>query len=254
MGDQSAITFSPQDIDQPQQNGVATPISGAAPITFAASDIDRTTAPSSVTMVGSDGTKQQVAPSDVATMRQKNFALTADNPNAQKMATADGKIAYVLPSEVSSFEDNGATHILPDGRFNVKDLRSDNSEFPDSVPDVRTRAINVIKALGPEETHKAIQAEQKYWTSKEGLKEEAKGLGNAALVGGGTMAALAAPGPAIQGAKAAVPVVGQFARQVGQEVVKHYAGQSAAKVTADLLIKGAGAVGLGWLAKLGFGK
>jgi hypothetical protein len=195
MGDQSPITFSPSDIDKPdQQNSAqAQPVPGAAPITFSPSAIDKTAAPPSVKMVGPDGSTQQVAPANVAAMRQKNFALTPDNPGVQKVATADGKIAYVLPSEVTTFEDNGATHILPDGRFTVKNLRSDGSEFPDSVPDVRERAVNVVKALGPEDTSKAIEAEKKYWTSKEGLKEEAKGAVNVALVGGGTMATLAAP-------------------------------------------------------------
>lgn len=160
-------------------------------------------------MVGPNGEKQQVAPSDVSSMRQKNFAITPDNPGVEKMATADGKIAYVLPGEVTGFEDNGATHILPDGRFTVKNLRSDNTEFPDSMPDVRERAVNVAKALGDEQMKKSVAAEQKYWTSKEGLKEEAKGLGNVVLVGGGTMATLAAPAVAARVfSPSVVPVAG----------------------------------------------
>jgi hypothetical protein len=195
MGDQSPITFSVQDIDKPEQqnSAQAQPVPGAAPITFSPSAIDKTTASPSVKMVGPDGSTQQVAPANVAAMRQKNFALTPDNPNTQKMVTVDGKIAYVLPNEVTQFEDAGGTRILPDGRFLVKNMRSDNTDFPDSVPDVRERAVNVVKALGPEQTSKAIEAEKKYWTSKEGLKEEGKGAINVALVGGGTMAALAAP-------------------------------------------------------------
>jgi len=146
-----------------------------------------------VTMVGPKGEKTQVSANDVTSMRQKNYAISPDTPGAQQMVTADGKIAYVLPNEVTNFEDNGATHILPDGRFLVKNLRSNNTEFPDSIPDVRERAVNVAKALGDEQMKKSVAAEQKYWTSKEGLKEEAKGALNVALVGGGTMAALAAP-------------------------------------------------------------
>lgn len=257
MGDQNPITFSLQDIDKPDQQNTAQaqPVPGAAPVTFSVSDIDKTTAPSSVTMVGPDGTKQQVAPANVAAMRQKNFALTPDNPNVQKMATADGKLAYVLPNEVTSFEDNGATKILPDGRFTVKNLRSDNTEFPDSIPDVRTRAVNVIKALGPEETHKAIQAEQKYWTSKEGLKEEAKGLGNVALVGGGTMATLAAPAVAARVlAPSVVPVAGGvgFGGAAASEIAgPSLATQAATWVGRQLLQHGVRtAVGGGILGKL----
>jgi hypothetical protein len=237
MGEQKPITFSSSDIDKPDQQAAAQgqPVPGAAPITFSASDIDKNTAPAKVAMVGPDGTKQQITPANVASMRQKNFALSPDNPGVQKVATADGKLAYVLPNEVINFEDNGATHILPDGRFTVKNLRSDGSEFPDSVPDVRTRAVNVVKALGPEETHKAIEAEKKYWTSKEGLKEEAKGLGNVALVGGGTVATLAAPAVAARVFAPAAPgligaggesiggtsLASQAASWVGRQLVQH---------------------------------
>lgn len=208
-----------------------------------------------INMVGPKGEKQQVAPPDVASMRQKNFAVTSDNPNVQKMATADGKIAYVLRNEVTSFEDNGATQILPDGRFTVKNLRSDGSEFPDSVPDVRTRAVNVIKALGPEETHKAIEAEKKYWTSKEGLKEEAKGLGNVAIVGGGTAAALAAPAIAARVfAPSVVPVaggVGFGGAAAGEIAGPSLASRAATWVGRQLLQHGVqAAVGGGILGKI----
>ena len=147
-----------------------------------------------INMVGPRGEQVVVLQPHVSDMRKQNFAVTPDNPGVQKMVTADGKVAYALPHEVQDFEDNGATKILPDGRFEVKNLRSDGSEFPDSVPDVRERAVNVAKALGAEQMKKSVAAEQEYWTSKEGLKQEAKGLGNVAIVGGGTMAALAAPG------------------------------------------------------------
>lgn len=257
MGDQNPITFSLSDIDQPgqQRAAQAQPAPGAATVTFSPSDIDKTTAPPKVTMVGPDGTKQQVAPANVAAMRQKNFALTPDNPGVQKMVTVDGKIAYVLPNEVTNFEDAGGTHILPDGRFLVKNLRSDNTEFPDSVPDVRKRAVTVAQTLGDDQMKKSMAAEQKYWTSKEGLKEEAKGLGNVALVGGGTMAAIAAPAVASRIFSPTVtPVAGGmgFGGAAASEIAgPSLATQAATWVGRQLLAHGIKtAVGTGVLGKL----
>lgn len=234
------------------QNPAQAPATGSDDLT---SRIQAAAGVRPVTMVGADGSKTQVPPDQVAAMRQKNFAITPDNPDAQKMVTADGKLAYVLPNEVTSFEDNGATQILPDGRFTVKNLRSDGTEFPDSVPDVRTRAVNVVKALGPEQTQKAMDAERKYWTSKEGLKEEAKGLGNVVVVGGGTLATLAAPAA---GAKLLAPTVTPVAAGIGfggaaagETLGPSLASQGATWVGRQLLAHGVKtAVGTGVLAKL----
>jgi hypothetical protein len=203
-----------------------------------------------INMVGPKGEKVQVPQNQVVDMRQQNFAVTPDNPDAQKVVTADGQVAYVLPDEVQKFEDLGATKIHPDGMFMVKNLRSDNTEFPDSIPDVRTRAVNVAKALGDEGMKKSMKAEVDYHTSKEGIKDDLKGLANVGIVGGGTVATLAGAGPTISAAKAAIPA----AINTGALVLASPAGQTVIKEGGKWLIKGA--VGsLGWkLANMWFGK
>jgi len=248
------ITPNQDDLMARLQKTTSASTAAPAPTPEAGDDLrsrlEAATGSKSITMVGPKGEKTQVPQNQVADMRQKIFAVTPDNQDVQKMVTVDGKIAYVLPDEVTKFEDTGATHILPDGRFLVKNMRSDNTEFPDSIPDPRERAVTVAKTLGDDQMKKSTAAEQKYWTSKEGLKEEAKGLANVALVGGGTLAAIAAPGPVIAGARAAAPAV----LNTGALILASPAGQMVVKEGAKYLLKGAGA-GLGWkLANMWFGK
>lgn len=247
MGDQDSLSVLQALTQNSQQQQTQNPTQPQAPNSLAVLQQISNNTP--VTMVGPKGEKTQVSTNDVASMRQKNYAISPDTPGAQQMVTADGKIAYVLPNEVTNFEDNGATQILPDGRFLVKNLRSDGSEFPDSIPDVRERAVNIAKALGDDQMKKSVAAEQKYWTSKEGLKEEAKGLGNVALVGGGTMAALAAPAVAARVfAPSVVPVaggVGFGGAAAGEVAGPSLASQAATWVGRQLLAHGTKIIGGG---------
>jgi hypothetical protein len=205
-----------------------------------------------INMTGPNGEKVQIPQNQVNDARAKNYAVSPDNPGVQRMATPDGKITYALPDEVEKFVASGHTPIQPDNNYRVMPLPGEDFQ------DVAKRAMNVAKALGTEGQQKAEQSE--FETDKKNLKSpdpRRNPLVAAPILGVGIPAAevgLAELGGAgMSVLRAAGPPVAQFARQVGGEIVKKYAGQTTAKVTADLLVKGAGAVGLGYLAKLGFG-
>jgi len=109
-----------------------------------------------VTMVGPDGKKQQVAPSDVPSMRQKNFALTPDNPGAQKMLTRQGQVAYALPGEVDDWEKSkSAVRVNPDGSLLVPPGQSEWSQ------EYRDRHDTYFQAHQNPDVQKALAASDK---------------------------------------------------------------------------------------------
>ncbi len=187
-----------------------------------------------VKMVGPDGAQTKVTPDQVADMRQKNFAVAQDNPNAVKMVSPKGQVTYVLPTEQKDFQTNGFTWVHPDGSFDLQNIAGE-----DPLEEEKRRE-RVFQALTPQEKHNA---------NKTALKEFGKAGVEATI---DTAAGVAGAGGLSASLEAAGPAASNFARQVGTEVVKKYAGQTTAKITADLLVKGAGTVGLGWLAKLGW--
>jgi hypothetical protein len=166
-------------------------------------------------MLGKDGKTVRVAPSQVADMRKGNYAVQPDNPGAQKMVTPDGQITYALPGEVDSFRQSGHTLIHPDGNFQVQPIRVRPSTLTDGgmeTPDeTMSRAANVAKALGPQGMDKATTAEKNWWTSKEGLSDEAAGLVNVGTAGAETLATLAGGSGTAQAAKAGLSALGENA-------------------------------------------
>jgi hypothetical protein len=214
-----------------------------------------------VKMVRPDGAPGYVSQDKVDAARQSNFAVAPDHPGAQKMVTPDGKITYALPNEVQQFESSGHTKIAPDGRFEVRPLPGEDST------QTMQRAVNVGRALGPEQMKQSVQAEKNWWTSKEGLKDEAAGLVNVGAAGAETMAALTGGSAAAQGAKAGLSALGETEtmqliksspRLYAEYLLKHPATAQAAQKIA---VKAAGgaltAIGAGgayaaykWLSKL----
>jgi hypothetical protein len=223
-----------------------------------------------VKMVGPDGAAGYVSQDKVDSARQANFAIAPDHPGAQKMVTPDGKITYALPNEVQQFEASGHTLIHPDGRFEVKPLPNTSSGIMGNEEDnteVMKRASNVSRALGKEQMDRSMQAEQNWWTSKEGLKDEAAGLANVGLAGAETVATLAAGSEAAAAGKAGLNALGETEtmqliksspRLYAEWLLKHPNTQQAAIKVATKAAGGAlTAVGAGgayaayrWLTKL----
>lgn len=212
-------------------------------------------------MTGPDGSPAYVAADRVDAARQANYAVAPDNPGVQKMVTPDGKITYAMPNEVSQFEASGHTKIAPDGRFEVKPLPGEYNT------DTMRRAVNVGRALGPEQMQKSAQAEQNWWTSKEGLKDEAAGAVNLGLTGAETIGALTGGSEAGAAVKAGARALGETEtlqliksspRLYAEWVLKHPATQQAAvKAAAKVAGGAASAIGVGgmyaaykWLTKL----
>lgn len=212
-----------------------------------------------VKMTGPDGSANYVAQDRVDAARQSNFAVAPDHPGAQKMVTPDGRITYALPNEVQQFEASGHTKIAPDGRFEVRPLPGEDSTA------TMQRAVNVGRALGPQGMDKAMTAERNWWTSKEGMKDEAAGLVNVAGAGAETMAALTGGSAAAQGVKAGASALGETEtmqliksspRLYAEWVLKHPATKAAAVSIGKKLLWHAGIGGGGtilalkWLGKL----
>jgi hypothetical protein len=210
-----------------------------------------------VKMIGPDGSPGYVSQDKLDQARQLNYAVAPDHPGAQKMVTPDGRITYALPNEVQQFEASGHTKIAPDGRFEVKPLPGEDST------QTMQRAVNVGRALGPEQMQKSMQAEKNWWTSKEGMKDEAAGLVNVAGAGAETMAALTGGSAAAQGAKAGMQALGETEtmqliksspRLYAEYLLKHPAtAQTVGKVASGAL-KAVGAGGAyaayKWLSKV----
>jgi hypothetical protein len=221
----------------------------------------------SVRVIGKDGNVSTVPESQLPVYRARGMMPAADNPGAQKMITPNGDVTYAMPSEVQQFESSGHTKIMPDGKFEVKPLPGE------SAAEIMNRAVNVGRALGPQQMEQSRKAEQNWWVSKEGLKDEGKGLANVALAGAGTMASLVGGGEAAAGGRiltAARPVIKQVGtgildeagKEITREVVQHgpsilRSGAMALKsvassptaITAAKVITGAAEAGtLGWLA------
>lgn len=156
-----------------------------------------------VKMQGPDGGLGYVAESKVKAARQANYSVTPDNAGAQKMVTPDGRITYALPSEVEDFQSTGHTKIAPDGRFEVKPLPGESNI------DTMNRAINVGRALGPKEMERSVQAEKNWWTSKEGMKDEAAGLANVGIVGAETVGTITGGSEVLAAGKAGLQVLGE---------------------------------------------
>lgn len=154
-------------------------------------------------MTGPDGSANYVAEDRVPAARQANYAVAPDNPNVQKMVTPDGRVTYALPGEVSQFEASGHTKIAPDGRFEVKPLPGEDNT------DTMRRAVNVGRALGPEQMQKSAQAEANWWVSKEGLKDEAAGALNVGAAGAETLATIAGVSGTATAAKAGMAALGE---------------------------------------------
>src|SRR5258708_2397894 len=109
-----------------------------------------------VKMVGPDGAAGWVTQDKLDQFRQNNYAIAPDHPGAQKMVTPDGRITYALPDEVQKFEGSGHTKILPNGNFQIKPMPGEDGG------DVMKRAVNVGRALGPQEMERGRQAEQEW--------------------------------------------------------------------------------------------
>jgi hypothetical protein len=214
-----------------------------------------------VKMVGPDGSPGYVSQDKVDAARQSNFAVAPDHPGAQKMVTPDGKITYALPNEVQQFESSGHTKIATDGRFEVKPLPGEDSTA------TMQRAVNVGRALGPQQMQQSMQAEKNWWTSKEGMKDEAAGLVNVAGAGVETAAALVGGSEAGVGAKAGLSALGETEtmqliksspRLYAEWVLKHPALKEAAvKAAVKVGTGAASAIGAGgayaaykWLSKV----
>jgi hypothetical protein len=234
-------------LDTPSSASAPTPIT--APAGFVLDD--------GVNMQGQDGKTVRVPPSQVADMRKGNYAVQPDNPGAQKMVTPDGKITYALPNEVQQFEASGHTKIAPDGRFEVKPLPGEDSTA------TMQRAVNVGRALGPQQMQQSMQAEKNWWTSKEGLKDEAAGLVNVGAAGVETAAALAGGSAAAQGVKTGLSALGETEtmqliksspRLYAEWVLKHPATAQAAVKVGSGALKAIGAGGAyaayKWLSKV----
>lgn len=82
--------------------------------------------PTVVSMVGPQGDKQQVPVENVTAMRQKNYAVTPDNPGVTKMSSPEGKTTYALPSEVDQFKASG--HVV-NGYREHADLKKGGIEY-----------------------------------------------------------------------------------------------------------------------------
>lgn len=156
-----------------------------------------------VKMVGPDGAPGYVAQDKVDAARQSSFAVAPDHPGAQKMVTPAGQVTYALPGEVDQFKASGHTLIHPDGNFQVTPLPGEDNTA------TMQRAANVSRALGPEQMQKSAQAERNWWTSKEGLKDEAAGLVNVGAAGAETLATLAGGSAAGQAVKTGAQALGE---------------------------------------------
>jgi hypothetical protein len=154
-------------------------------------------------MIDTQGTPRWMPTDAVNDARQHNYAVHPENPGAQKMVTPGGQITYALPNEVQQFEASGHTKIAPDGRFEVKPLPGEDSTA------TMQRAVNVGRALGPEQMQQSMNAEKAWWISKEGLKDEAAGAVNVGLTGAETLSTLAGGSAAAQGAKAGLSALGE---------------------------------------------
>jgi hypothetical protein len=129
------------------------------------------------------------------------------------------------------------------------------------------RAVNVGRALGPEQMQQSMQAEKNWWTSKEGMKDEAAGLVNVGAAGAETLASLTGTSEAAAGAKAGLTALGETEtmqliksspRLYAEWVLKHPATKQAAiKAAVKVGTGAASAIGAGgayaaykWLSKL----
>jgi hypothetical protein len=189
-------------------------------------------------MVGPKGQRVTVQQSEVPKMRQQNYAVTPDTKGAVRMVTPEGKLTYALPNEVQGFKSSGHVPIDANGRYEIQPLPGE--DFADTA----ARAVKIAKGLGPLQ-QKAEQAEMAHYTSKEGLKDEAKGLANVGLTIGGQLSGYAAAGKIAQatgalGAKFAATEAGQqflSSPKLYAEYVLKNAGPEVAKQAGKYLLK-----------------
>ena len=196
-----------------------------------------------VKMTGPKGEKKIAPRSQVDQLRSQQWAVHPDS--GQLMITPDGKRTYALPSETEKFAASGHTLIEPDGNFRVRPLVGE-----DNV-DTMARAVKVVRAMSPEEIEKGKKAEQASYTSKQGLKEEAVGVGNVGITTAATLASIMLPGPAIAGVRAlGGPVLraglGYLGSEAGKQAMKGTATWAAKKLLGVAgetgAILGAGAI------------
>src|SRR5258707_4889469 len=177
----------------------------------------------SVKMLGKEGDSRWIPPSQVAAARQSNYSVAPDDPGAQLMITPGGQKTYALPNEVDNFKKSGHTLIHPDGQFRVEALPGEDQT------ETYQRARNVVNALTPEEQQKAMAAEKDWWTSKEGLKDEAAGLANVGLTTAETLATITGVSEAASLGKAGLRVLGET---VTMQLIK-----SSPRLYAEWLLK-----------------
>src|SRR5689334_9794003 len=70
-------------------------------------DADGNKVAAQVKMTAPNGNSVTVDRPKVDEMRKQNYAVSADNPGAVRMATPQGQLTYALPGEVESFKASG---------------------------------------------------------------------------------------------------------------------------------------------------
>jgi hypothetical protein len=156
---------------------------------------------------------------DYAALAKIAGAINSTAPNAaQKMVSPKGEVLHVAPEDVQGYKAQGYTFIAPDGSF-----------YPQNIPgedplETEKRRERIFNALTPQE-QQGHQANSLKEFGKTGIES---GLATAAGVMGAS------------GLGAATDSMTTFLGEVGKEIAKKYAGETAAKVTADFLTANAG--------------
>lgn len=197
-------------------------------------------------MIGTKGEVKWIPNDQVDAARNAKEPFQLHPDSGQKMVTPDGKITYALPEEVDKFKASGHTKIMPDGRFEIQALPGEDQA------DTYKRAANVAKALGPQQMEKSKKAEEDWWTSKEGLKDEGKGLANVGLTVADTLGTITGGSELAAAGKAGLKALGRTeVMQLMRSSPKLYAewlikNPAARKAVADIglkSIKGLGYIG-----------
>jgi hypothetical protein len=195
-----------------------------------------------VKMLGPNGDAGYVSEDKVSAARQNNFAVHADNPGVQRMATPEGQLTYALPSEVNAFKASGHVPIDDSGNFRVDPLEGEDNT------DTMARAAKIAKNLPPEVMKQAIAAEQKTHTAK---RIAANLVAAPLVIGAAAPVALAAPGIAADAAAAAnaTPAAISAGRAIGTAAGSPL-GQFVIKEGGKYLLRAAATAGLGTVAGL----
>lgn len=105
-----------------------------------------------INMVGPNGEKQQVAPANVAAMRQKNFALTPENPGVVKAVDYNsGRVNYIMPQEVEDFHNAGSAIVQSDGSIRYPIIRDKNGVIAQDPLEEQKAHQKIYAALNADE-------------------------------------------------------------------------------------------------------